>query len=240
LLPVQGDDGAVTSDDYFSAMAEAIAAQARTKPLMRGVLHEVGFYLALVASVALMWRARGSDALIAAAVYSVCLCGLLGTSALYHRKTWTPAAREKMRRVDHSAIFVLIAGTFTPMCFLLREGRGLALGLVWSVALLGVLRAIFWVRAPKPVVALLCVAFGWGAAFLFGNIRAAAGTLGLNLVIAGGVLYCVGAVVYALKRPDPFPRVFGYHEIFHALVVAACACHYFAVAAIVRSLGRGI
>ena len=218
-------------------MAEALTAQARTKPLLRGVFHEVGFYLALAASAVLLLRARGVDAWIAASVYSACLCALLGVSALYHRKTWTPAGRERMRRVDHSAIFVLIAGTFTPMCLLLRDGRDLALGLVWTVALLGVLRAIFWVRAPKPVVALLCVAFGWGAAFLFGNIRAAAGALGLNLVIAGGLLYCAGAVVYALKRPDPFPRVFGYHEIFHALVVAACACHYLAIAAIVRSLG---
>ena len=220
-------------------MAEAIPAEARRRPLLRGVLHEVGFYLALAASAVLLWGARGPDARIAAAVYSACLCGLLGTSALYHRKTWSPAAREQMRRVDHSAIFVLIAGTFTPMCFLLRQDRGLALSLVWSVALLGVLRAVFWVRAPKPVVALLCVAFGWGAAFLFGNIRAAAGAQGLYLVIAGGLLYCAGAVVYALKRPDPAPRVFGYHEIFHALVVAACACHYLAITAMIRALGRG-
>ena len=227
------DDPAVTTADYSSSMAEATSAQDRTKPLLRGVLHEVGFYLALAAGAVLLFRARGAEALTAAAVYSACLCALLGTSALYHRRTWSPPAREQMRRLDHSAIFVLIAGTFTPMCLLLGERRGLALGLVWGVALLGVLRAVFWVRAPKPVVALLCVAFGWGAAFLFGDIRAAAGALGLNLVIAGGLIYCAGAAVYALRRPDPFPRVFGYHEIFHAFVVAGTVVHFTLIAAYV-------
>ena len=232
-------DPTVTGVRYSWPMEEAIGMQARPKPLLRGVSHEIAFYLAVAASAALVLRARGAEALVAAAVYGTCLCALLGLSALYHRKTWTPVAREWMRRLDHSAIFFLIAGTFTPMCLLLFTGRALALSLVWGVAVLGVLRAVLWVRAPKPVVAALCVAFGWGAVPLFGHIRAAAGTSALVLVLAGGLLYCVGAAVYALRRPDPAPRVFGYHEIFHALVVAACVCHYLAISGVVRALDAG-
>ncbi len=214
-----------------------VKAAVPVKPLLRGVSHEIAFYVALAASGVLTWRARGAPAMVAALVYGASLCALLGTSALYHRRTWSPLARERMRRLDHSAIFVLIAGTFTPMCLLLPEGRVLALSLVWSVALLGVLRAILWKSAPKPLVAAISVAFGLGAVPILGHVGRAIGAGGVWLIAGGGVLYITGAVIYALRRPNPSPRVFGYHEIFHALVVAASVCHYLAAAAMVRALG---
>ena len=211
-------------------------AKATNKPLLRGVSHEIGFFVALAATVALLLRARGGVALAAAAIYGTSLCTLLGVSALYHRRTWQGVARERMRRVDHSAIFVLIAGTFTPFCLLMPEGRALALSLVWLVAALGVLRAILWPKAPKPLVAALAVAFGCSAVPIFGHVRARAGQDALALIVAGGVLYIIGAVIYALRRPNPSPRVFGYHEIFHALVLAASVCHYSAMTEVVRAL----
>jgi hemolysin III len=218
-------------------MERAEELQLRSKPLLRGVSHEIAFYLAVAGNAVLLLRARGGFALAGASVYGGCLCALLGVSALYHRKTWEPAAREWMRRLDHSAIFLLIAGTFTPMCLLLPERRAVALALVWIVAGLGVLRAVFWRRAPKQLVAALSVAFGCGAVPLLGQVRAAVGASGFFLVIAGGLLYIAGAAVYALRRPDPAPRVFGYHEIFHGLVVVASVCHYIAIMEVVRVLG---
>ena len=217
-------------------MQEVIGLPVRERPLLRGVLHQIAFYVALAGNAVLLFRARGADAFAGALVYGTCLCVLLGTSALYHRKTWGPAAKERMRRLDHSAIFFLIAGTFTPMCLLLTDGRALALSLVWSVAVLGVLRAVFWRNAPKPLVAALCVAFGLSAIPLLGNVLHATGPVPLALVLTGGVFYIAGAAIYSLRRPDPVPHIFGYHEVFHALVVAASVCHYFAITAVVRAL----
>jgi hemolysin III len=142
-----------------------------------------------------------------------------------------------MRRLDHSAIFVLIAGTFTPFCLLLPGSRAAtALALTWGGAALGLAQSLFWVHAPKPIVALLCVVLGWSAIPLMGTIRAATGALGLGLLLAGGALYSLGALAYALRRPNPVPGVFGYHEVFHALVVLASVCHFGVEQAVVRAL----
>lgn len=210
--------------------SDALHPVAPVKPLLRGVLHEVAFFLALVAGLALVLAAQGRTATVACAVYVVSLCGLLGTSALYHRITWKPRARQRMRRLDHAAIFVLIAGTYTPLALTLPAAAAHRLLLiVWIGAALGLVRALFWISAPKWVVAVLALAVGWVAVFYLPDIQAATSGAVLALIATGGVLYSLGALAYAFKRPNLWPRVFGYHELFHALVVLAAAAHFAAV-----------
>jgi hemolysin III len=197
------------------------------KPLLRGVSHELAAAVALAAWTALAHLAHGGRAATAANVYGASLFTLFAVSALYHRATWAPRARLLMRRLDHAAIFVLIAGTYTPFCLLLGGARGDALlALVWAGAALGIVREIVWVGAPKALVAALYVALGWVILPVLPALRALLGGAGVGLLAAGGVLYSAGAVVYATRRPDPFPRVFGYHEVFHALTIAAAALHF--------------
>lgn len=178
----------------------------------------------------------------AAGTYSLSLVALLGISAFYHRPTWPPRARAIMRRLDHSAIFILIAGTYTPLWMLvLAEHVGpFQLRLVWVGAGLGVLQSIFWPTAPKPLVALLCVALGWVAVFEWTRLAHLLSLQVLLLIGIGGVLYTVGAIVYSTRRPDPWPEVFGYHEIFHALVLAASLLHFTAVAQVVLGLAGAV
>jgi hemolysin III len=211
--------------------------RASTKPLLRGVSHEIAAALALVAWFALALTAPTERARAAANVYGPSLFALFLVSAIYHRPTWTPRARRVMRRLDHAAIFVLVAGTYTPMCLLLPPSSGLPLlAVVWGGAALGVLQSIFWVNAPKPIVAAAYVLLGWVVVPVLPALRAAVGGTPVALLAGGGALYTIGAVVYATRRPDPFPRVFGYHEVFHALVIAAAACHLAVVAAALRLL----
>lgn len=212
-------------------MASLAPTELPTKPRLRGKSHGVAFFVALLAGIALVAAAEGQTAKIACAVYAASLCLLLGVSALYHLVNWTaPAARQRMRRLDHSAIFVLIAGTYTPLAFTLDpDSTFRMLAVAWTGAALGVLKALFWVHGPKWIVAVLAVAVGWLAVFYAVPLL---GTIGLGPVLwmgLGGVLYSLGALVYALKRPDPWPSTFGYHEVFHALVIAAAICHFIAV-----------
>jgi hemolysin III len=203
------------------------------KPRLRGVLHQYAFFVALVLGAGLVAAAPGGRARVAASIYAVSVAGLLGTSALYHRRDWTVRARMWMRRLDHSMIFVLIAGTYTPFALLVLHG-GLAkaiLIVVWAGAALGTLLNLVWVRAPKPVTAAVYLALGWVAVAAMPQMARAIGAVGVGLVILGGVLYTAGAVIYAIRKPNPVPGVFGYHEVFHALVVAAAAAHFAAVAA---------
>jgi hemolysin III len=161
------------------------------------------------------------------------VAGMFGTSALYHRITWpTPGARRWMRRLDHSMIFLLIAGTYTPFALLVLEGTlaTVILVVVWAGALGGIVLKLVWIDAPKALVAALYVMLGWVAVAAFPAMLDELGITSTALVAAGGVLYTVGAVVYALGRPDPVPAVFGYHEIFHALVIAAAALQYAVIA----------
>jgi hemolysin III len=208
----------------------------RVKPLLRGVSHEVAAGAAAAAAIALVVAADGGRAALASAVYGLALTTMFTVSALYHRVTWRPPARARMRRIDHAAIFVLIAGTYTPLCVVGIGGAAgsTLLSLVWAGAAAGVLQATVFFRAPRAVAVTLYVALGWIAVAYLGEVREAAGPIVLALLAAGGVLYTVGAVIYALRRPDPVPTVFGYHEIFHALVVAASVCHFVAVALVVR------
>lgn len=219
------------------AAAAAATVPAPPKPLLRGVSHEVAAAIALAAGVLLV-AAAGPHGRGPAAVYAASLFALLATSALYHRANWPPRPRLFMRRLDHSAIFVLIAGTYTPMCALLGGAVGhRLLAIVWAGAAVGVVQAVAFPRAPKPLVAIAYLLLGWAVLPVLPDLWRALGTAPLALLGAGGISYTVGAVVYATGRPDPFPRVFGYHEVFHALVIIAAALHFAAVAQAIRLVG---
>jgi hemolysin III len=206
------------------------------KPRLRGVVHEYAFFVALVAGTALLVLAPSAKARLATAIYVLGLAGLLGTSALYHRVTWRkPNVRRWLRRLDHSMIFLLIAGTYTPFALLvLSQPLGtVVLVLIWSGAAGGIVLSLLWPDASKPVSAAVYIALGWVAIVALPELAENLGVLGVGLVILGGLLYSAGAIVYARKRPDPAPTVFGYHEIFHVLVVAAAALHFAVIAFIV-------
>jgi hemolysin III len=167
---------------------------------------------------------------VAAGVYCISLTTLFGISAIYHRPTWGTEARQIMRRLDHSAIFLLIAGTYTPFILLAfpeppsRQSKFLLW--IWTGAGVGILQSVFWPKAPKTFVALLCLALGWAGVLEWQTFQTALDKNQIALTALGGLFYSVGAVIYAMKQPDPWPRVFGYHEIFHALTILATGCHF--------------
>jgi hemolysin III len=218
---------------YRCDMAGSAALTEPVKPRLRGVIHQYAFFVAVVLGGALVALAPGGKERFAAAIYALSVAGLLGTSALYHRRDWTLRARMWMRRLDHSMIFVLIAGTYTPFALLVLHGTlaRTILIVVWAGALGGTILNLFWVRAPKAVTASVYIALGWVAIAAMPQMAREIGALGVGLILFGGVLYTAGAVIYAVRRPNPVPGVFGYHEVFHALVVAAAAAHFAAVAA---------
>lgn len=211
----------------------------RIKPRLRGVSHQIAAFLALPAVAMLVLEANGGSAFAGALTYGASLVSLFSASAIYHRPDWSPRARAILWRVDHSAIFVLIAGTYTPLCLLLGPGSGhTLLAAVWTGAGIGVALSIAWPRAPKKLMASLYVALGWFAAATLPAIRHAIGDRALALLLTGGVLYTAGAVIYATRKPDPFPAVFGFHEIFHLAVVAAAICHFLVVTDAIARLGH--
>jgi hemolysin III len=193
---------------------------------------------ALPAAGALLWLANGPTALLAAAVYGASLLTLFTVSATYHRRFWSLSARRLIGRLDHSAIFLLIAGTYTPVGLLIGPGAGhRMLLMVWLAAAGGIGLVVGWPSMPKRLRAAIYVLLGWVVLPVLPEMRAALGDQIMLLFFLGGGLYTVGAVIYGARRPDPFPRTFGFHEIFHLLVVAAAACHYLVVEAAIRSLG---
>jgi hemolysin III len=197
------------------------------------VTHQWAFVASILIGVALVLSAPSARARLAAAIYAVSVAALFGSSALYHRVAWrSPGARRWMRRLDHSMIFVLIAGTYTPFALLALRGAlaGALLVAVWAGAAAGIVLKLAWIDAPESLVALVYVLLGWLRAAAVPTLSATLGTGPVALVAGGGVLYTVGAVVYVRKRPDPVPAVFGYHEVFHALVIAAAALQYAAIA----------
>jgi hemolysin III len=202
------------------------------RPSLRGVSHQYAFFVFLACGVALTLTARGQQATIAAAVYAGAVCALFGTSALYHRVTWRPRARRWMRRVDHTMIFVLIAGTYTPVALLALSGAmsRAVLWVAWGGAAAGMLFELVWIDAPRWLSATVYLALGWVSVTVFGELPAAIGWLGVAGLALGGLLYSAGALVYARGRPNPVPGVFGYHEVFHVLVIAAAALHYAVIA----------
>lgn len=200
-------------------------------PLLRGWLHAVTFPLAVAAGVVLIVLARGTTARVAVSVYAASAALLFGVSALYHRGRWTGRARQVLKRLDHANIYLIIAGSYTPFAALLLDGtmRVVVLAAMWGGALLGVLFRTLWVEAPRWLYTPLYVALGWAAAFFLGDLLHRGGVTVLVLLVVGGFLYTVGGLVYGLRRPDPFPRHFGFHEVFHALTVAAFTTQYVAV-----------
>lgn len=206
------------------------AAARPAKPTWRGASHRIAFLAAPLPVLALLTVAasRGAVVIASCVVYSITLVALFGVSSSYHLCKGSPAAMLRWKRADHATIFLMIAGTYTPLCVL---GVGGATGLqmlvlIWSGAILGVLRATLWHKAPRGISAALYIALGWLLAWYMTEVRAALGDPMLALMLIGGVFYTVGAVIYALKRPDPLPTIFGYHEIFHAMVIVAAACHF--------------
>src|SRR5512133_3917491 len=212
-------------------------SQPRTKPVLRGVSHEIAAFASLPAWSALIGVAGDGAGRVAAATYGACLVTLFTVSAVYHRPRWSPRVRAVIGRCDNSAIFLLIAGTYTPFGLLLGPGPGYALlAAIWIGAALGIVLSVTWPRAPKALMAALYVLLGWIIVPVLPALRAAIGDDALRLLLVGGLVYTAGAVVYALRSPDPFPGVFGYHEIFHLLVIAAAACHFVVVFRVVRML----
>ncbi len=216
-----------------TARDAAVDAIAAVKPKLRGVSHEWAFFISLFLGAALIFAAKTPKATLAVAIYAVSLSALLGTSALYHRVNWKrPNVRRWMRRLDHSMIFFLIAGTYTPFALLVLNGplADAILAVVWIGAIAGAIVEMVWIEHPKWVGALIYLALGWVAVAAFPELWNSMGVPGTLLLAAGGLLYTAGAVVYATQRPNPNPRVFGYHEVFHAFVILAAAAHFAAIA----------
>lgn len=198
------------------------------KPLLRGHFHQAAFFMALGSCVLLLIKTQDSLSLVAASVYSFSLINLLGTSALYHRINWNPDKRKWMKRLDHAAIYLLIAGTFTPICLLAlsqTSGKNLLIT-IWSVAIVGIFQSLFYVQAPKWLSAIFYLTAGYLILPYLPELRSSIGIGNIYLIIIGGILYTIGAATYALKRPHLRPEIIGYHEVFHLLVVAAAACHF--------------
>ena len=204
----------------------------RTRPRFRGVSHKWAFFASLGAGAALMVDASGARARFAAGIFAASVAAMFGASALYHRVTWpTPERRRLFAKLDHAAIYLLISGTYTPFALLVLEGawRWSLLIVVWTGALAAIVLKIVWGDTPKWVPATIGIGLGWIGVVAFPQMTEI-GVAGMTLIVIGGLCYTVGAVVYARRRPDPFPRSFGYHEVFHLLVIAAAACQYVAIA----------
>ena len=209
------------------------------KPLLRGVLHQGAFLAALVIGPLLVVGAEEPRRQVAAAVFAASVAACFGASALYHRVTWTPAVRPWMRRVDHAGIYLLIAGTYTPVCLLVLDGtwRLVILVIVYAGAFAAVVLKFVWVDAPKWLAAALGITLGWTGVVMLPQLATRLDPAAVALLGAGGLAYTAGAIVYARRRPDPLPAVFGYHELFHALTIVAVACQYVAIAFFVIRAG---
>lgn len=211
------------------------AAALDPRPRLRGLLHAIGAPLALGLGLVLLVLAGTPRERTSVGVYAASLTALFTMSAVYHRGRWRPTAKAWLQRVDHSMIFVLIAGTYTPFCLLVLAGSTswIVLAIVWGGALAGVITRLTWASAPRWFFVPLYLALGW-VALIVAPALAAGASLATNLLlVAGGVLYSIGAIIFATQRPDPFPTVFGFHEVFHALTIAAAACHAAAIVLVI-------
>ena len=207
-----------------------------SKPLLRGVFHQWAFFAALVAGIVLVVLAEGLREQLATWVYAIALAAMFGASAVYHRVDWkTPARRVWARRLDHSTIFLFIAGTYTPFALLAFEGvfAAVLLAVVWAGALFGLAVNLCWIDATKRAATAAYLVIGWVGVIAAPQLFEKLGIAAAVLVLVGGGLYTTGAIIYSLRRPDPFPDVFGYHEIFHLLVIAAAAAQFVAVSLVV-------
>jgi hemolysin III len=207
------------------------------RPRMRGRIHQVAFFVSVPAGIALVVLADGAAAIAVAVIYAVSLSGVFGSSAAYHRGTWSPEARRWMRRLDHSMIFVLIAGSYTPVAVLALDGpwEVVLLSLAWAGAAIGVVMKMARPEGLSATTGFLYIALGWMAAVAAPQLIRGLSLPALVLLVTGGLLYTAGAIVFATKRPDPSPAVFGYHEVWHAFMAAASACHFALVLLVLRA-----
>jgi hemolysin III len=208
-----------------------VAAATVMKPKLRGVFHEIGFYVALAVGALSVAAAEPGRARAAAAIFAGSVAVCFGTSALYHRPTWTPGVRAWLARLDHAGIYLLVAGTYAPFGFIVLSPAWAVpvLSVVWGGALLAILIKLFWVQAPKWMSAAIAIALGWSGVVAFHELLAVP-VAGLALLVLGGLLYTAGALVYVRRRPNPAPHAFGYHEVFHLLTLAAVGCQYASIA----------
>jgi hemolysin III len=206
---------------------------------LRGVLHQAAFVIALVLAPLLILGADSGRPRTAAAIFAFSVVACFGASALYHRVTWTPRVRLWMRRLDHAGVYLLIAGTYTPVSLLALDGawRPVVLTIVWTGALAAIVLKFAWVDAPKWLAAAIGLALGWVAVVALPELASHVNAAAVVLLIIGGLAYTAGAVVYARRRPDPAPAVFGYHELFHALTIVGVACQYVAIAFFIVRVG---
>lgn len=208
-----------------------VTAGQRVKPRLRGVFHEIGFFVAIGLGIPLVLTAHAGKARIAALVFALCVAGCFGVSALYHRPTWRPGVRSWLARLDHAGVYLLIAGTYTPFGLLVlsHEWAVWVLSIVWTGALLAILLKLFWLKTPKWLSYVIALSLGWVCVAAISQLLKIE-TPGLILVFAGGLLYSVGGLIYAFRRPDWRPATFGYHELFHVLTLVAAGCQYAAIA----------
>jgi len=214
-----------------ASVAEAIAV----KPRYRGLSHYYGFFVSLVAGAVLVATAPRGLATWTAAVYALSVSGMLGASALLHRGTWSAEQARVLTKLDHTGIYLLIAGSYTPISLLALSGplRVVVFSAVWLGALAGIALEWIWYRPPKGWVTAVYITLGWVAVIGVPQLWTSLGVVGFLLIFFGGVSYTVGAVIHAARRPDPWPEVFGYHELFHALTIVAVVCQYVAIALVV-------
>ncbi|MET3467323.1 hemolysin III [Microbacterium sp. 1262] len=207
--------------------AAAVSAQVELRPSWRGWIHAATFPVAIAAGIVLIVLAQGAPAKWASAVFMTTSLLLFGNSALYHRFDWKPRTKAILKRIDHANILLLIAGTYTPLAVLAlpTEQTVLLLSLVWGGAIAGIFFRVFWIHAPRWLYVALYLALGWAAVMYIVPLFQANAAM-MILVIIGGLLYSGGAVVYALKKPNPWPGHFGFHEIFHVCTVLAFLCHW--------------
>jgi hemolysin III len=234
VAPDDPADAAVSRDSHgpdlpnIPVLDDSLAhPDAEVKPTWRGWIHAGTFPVTIVAGFVLIALAEGAPAKWASAVFTLTSMLLFGNSALYHRFDWTPRTKILLKRIDHANIFLLIAGTYTPLAILaLPPDKGwLLLGVVWGGALVGIGFRVFWINAPRWLYVPLYLLLGWAAVMYLGDLLAVSVSM-MVLVIVGGLLYTAGAIVYALKKPNPWPGRFGFHEIFHTCTVLAFMCHW--------------
>jgi len=207
------------------------------KPRLRGRIHQVAFFVSIPAGVLLIVLAHGAVGKTAAIIYAVSLSAVFGASASYHVGSWSKPALRRMKRLDHSMIFMLIAGSYTPVALLVLHGAWsvVILSLIWTMAALGITLKLARIDGLSKLAASLYMSMGWLVVLPFLQIYRGLSTAGLTLLIAGGALYTLGAVVFARRSPDPNPAVFGYHEVWHAFIVAAAACHWAMILLVLRA-----
>jgi hemolysin III len=202
------------------------------KPRLRGVFHQWAFFLAIPLGIALVLVADTTRGRVAAAVFALSVVTMFGASALYHIPDWAPSRRVWLRRLDHAGIYCLIAGTYTPVGLFVLHGawQTVVLAIVWSGCAAAIFIKLLWIASPKWLSAVVGILLGWVGVVALPKIVSGAGWTCMLLILAGGIAYSVGAVVYATRRPDPYPAVFGYHEVFHLLTVVAVGLQYAAIA----------